>query len=815
MPMERALVVLDDPWLPEQVRFLNPVDSTQTEHRLLVTTRIRGLAHSRATCIELSMMGKDEAVALLLDVAGITKQAYQIEHPGSQWPPPAAYGLASECGLLPITLTITAQLVRSWGKGWEKAVLPLLQEEHGPREGRGATTVEERIIGAGLKSLKGEDAPAIKALFEMFAVSQEDFVHPMAVMELLWRVCCTSSTEAAGGVSARLKVRQWTQVLIDQSLLLGSSAKGVHVHDIVLTYLRGSRSVLELRALHKRVVDGLVAASTERTAATGRGFQDTGNTAKAFEGEEVDWYVCNVASYHVKQSIDPSLALVENEDLKRLLLLDDETIVRAAAVAVEMSELESLTAHFSAVEERMEAAKVAWAMGIGSGDSDRLKHGKSALDLLAQAGSATPQAQQLELDMRGTLGHRMRTGSPEKKVNTARMTELMAQNKSLRVDPLALFVMSIFPALYALFGMHPKVWDAGKIATADTVTEGFRVNSYKAFPLYAKAVEESVGARKECIRIGYELALGTLSMSFRSTEQTAEMHQRLLDEKWGRDGSIFTAGCMQYSFNRHYAIAKGIGDRLDNFLLSPTARGVAEHCGDVQQMVQLYEKHLSDIGDFVSSGVSETDASLYCAFGASSCLGLGLESLHPFGKGFVALLGSWQCTDPSECEACHESAAWAAWRAYFGEGTSSKDGLHHQFLKSHAIWHNQALLSLSLASMGTSNFDLSWLDGLPASDDTKLFDCYCAALSFANTRVTIAEVLEWQGRYKEAIRCMLSLILVIILCTDELPVAELQLCRCRNTRLLHFQCSVEGHCRAGDRSVSCGAGGACPLGRSI
>jgi hypothetical protein len=308
--------------------------------------------------------------------------------------------------------------VRSWGKGWEKAVLPLLQEEHGPREGRGATTVEERIIGAGLKSLKGEDAPAIKALFEMFAVTQEDFVHPMAVIELLWRLCCTSSTEATGGLSARLKVRQWTQVLIDQSLLLGSSAKGGHIHDIVLPYLRGTRSVLELRALQKRVVDGLVAASTERTAATGRGFQDTGNTAKAFEGEEVDWYVCNVASYHMKQSIDPLLALVGNDDLKRLLLLDDETIVRAAAVAVGISGLEMLLAHCSAAEEWIEAAKVAWAMGMVSGGSDHTKHATSALDLLAQAGSATPQVQQLELDMRGTLGHRMRTG-PEKKANTA------------------------------------------------------------------------------------------------------------------------------------------------------------------------------------------------------------------------------------------------------------------------------------------------------------------------------------------------------------------------------------------------------------
>ena len=217
------------------------------------------------------------------------------------------------------------------------------------------------------------------------------------------------------------------------------------------------RELLELRALQKRVVDGLVAASTERTAATGRGFQDTGSTAKAFEGEEVDWYVCNVASYHVKQSMNPLLALVENEDLKRLLLLDDETIVRAAAVSVGMSELEMLTANYSAAEEWMEAAKVAWAMGMMSAGSDRLKHSKSALDMLAQAGSATPQAQQFELDMRGSLAQRMRTGSPEKKVNTARMTELMAQNKSLRVDPLALYFMSIYPALVALFGMHPKM----------------------------------------------------------------------------------------------------------------------------------------------------------------------------------------------------------------------------------------------------------------------------------------------------------------------------------------------------------------------
>jgi hypothetical protein len=343
------------------------------------------------------------------------------------------------------------------------------------------------------------------------------------------------------------------------------------------------------------------------------------------------------------------------------------------------------------------------------------------------------------------------------------MTELMAQNKSLRVDPLALYYMSINPALVALFGMHPKMWDAGKIATADTVTEGFRVRIYKGGPLFAKSAEKSVGARKECIRISYVLAYSTVYMSFRSTDQTAEMHQQLLDEKWGRDGSVVTAGCMQYSFDRHHAIAKGIGNRSDNYLCFPMARGVAEHCGDVQQMVQLYEKQLIDVRDLVSSGVSEMEAPFYCVWAASSCLGRELESLHSFGKGFVALFGSWQCTGPSECEAFFESATWAAHRAYLGVGLSSKDGLHHMFLKANIIWNNQAMLSLSLASTDISSFDLSWLDGLPASDDPKLFDGYVAAYRFAITRVVIAEVLECQGRYKEAIRCMLSLILILSL----------------------------------------------------
>ena len=118
---QRALVVLDDPWMPDQVRCLNPIDGSQTEHRLLVTTRIRDLV-PKATRGELPLMGKDEAVALLLELANVDEASYSKENPSSAWPPPAAYTIAAECGLLPVTLTIAAQVVRSWGDGWGESL---------------------------------------------------------------------------------------------------------------------------------------------------------------------------------------------------------------------------------------------------------------------------------------------------------------------------------------------------------------------------------------------------------------------------------------------------------------------------------------------------------------------------------------------------------------------------------------------------------------------------------------------------------------------------------------------------------------------
>ena len=83
----------------------------------------------------------------------------------------------------------------------ETAVLPLLREEQSSDgHGSGTSSVEQRVIGAGLKAIeRAKDGAAVAKRFYMFAVTQEDFVHPIAVIELLWRSCCASEAEKQAG----------------------------------------------------------------------------------------------------------------------------------------------------------------------------------------------------------------------------------------------------------------------------------------------------------------------------------------------------------------------------------------------------------------------------------------------------------------------------------------------------------------------------------------------------------------------------------------------------------------------------------------
>jgi hypothetical protein len=415
---------------------------------------------------------------------------------------------------------------------------------------------------------------------------------------------------------------------------------------------------------------------------------------------------------------------------------------------------------------------------------------------------ATTQAQQLELDLRSSLGFTMDRKSGEKKRNAGRMEELIKDNSSLRVDPLGLYTTSVILRIFALCGMHPAFWDAGQVATEETAQEGVCMNIRKSIPLCTKAAEESVGAREESIRLVYELLNSGMYMSVRSTDEAVEVQQRCLEVKWGRDGSILTAACMGYRFERHYDISQGLAAGYDGFMQHPGGQYVAEYCGDVQQMVQIFETQLGAMQSFAKRGVPGIEIGVYWLLAAPSFTGLELQALHPFGTRVVALFESFagRCTDPSGCEEWHGSSDWSALTAKW-HGMSSKDGLHHIWLKPATILNLQAILSLSLASTNDSDFDLSWLEDLPSADDPKVHDSMAGGISFANTRVMIAEVLEWQGRHEEAVRCVSCFIytpyvLIIRLLCFRIAALHRPKYKTASISMLPRRCGQEG-CLAG------------------
>jgi hypothetical protein len=395
-----------------------------------------------------------------------------------------------------MTLSIASQVVRSWGDGWEVSVLPLLKQQHSNKSSAGGSgaalsTVEARIIGAGLKALKGEDADAIEELFVAFAVTQEDCVHSMPVIELLWRSCCVSDSSGGDDLGMRLKVRQWTQMLVDHSLLLGSFTKGVHVHDIVLTYLRNTHSPSKLRELQTRVVEELVRMSTARA------FEDTGSTSKAYAGEEVDWYVCNVGSFHIKQSMDQSVPVTENKDVARYLMISDTVLFQQTALAVGEEALEALVAHFAGKSQWVEAAKARWAVYFVS-SIQTVEMMDEVMELLEKCGpTRTSGALQLELDIIGSTKYQYKytPGSAGRAQVGARIAAI-GQNPSIRTNPWSLVMGNIYPKMLMLIGAIPPAWAGGKKVDGDSVLKGMKLWHNRAMPLMQSACDNAVGARK-------------------------------------------------------------------------------------------------------------------------------------------------------------------------------------------------------------------------------------------------------------------------------------------------------------------------------
>eukprot|EP00935_MAST-01C_sp_MAST-1C-sp1_P001221 g1221.t1 len=537
----RALVVLDDPWVPEQVRSLNPIDGSHTQHRLLVTTRMRDLV-PKATRVELPLMGEEEAVALLMDLANVEEASYLKDNPGSAWPPQAAFAISAECGLLPITLLIAAQVIRSWGSGWETAVLPLLREERGS----GTSTVEERVIGAGLQALeKNEDGSAVKKLFYAFAVTQ---------------------------------------------------------------YLRKRLSAEEMRAEHKKVVVGMAMTAAERARSTGTGLQNTGTTAKAFDGEEIDWYICNVGSFHMSHAIDPSTSPAQSADLRGWLLTEDDVLSHQAAITMGVEGLAVLAAEYVAEGAHFQAAKAKYAASkcdeVASNNRMRAPLLREAHKLLQPI--TTPESQQLRWDVLSSMAYVLQTiiadfvGSDEQVSMMAELEEL-GSNATLRRDALAEWGASAAQGIMDT-GILAYAYNDGRIIDDDDLHRHLLWSRAVGVPLLRKSRDQAIGARRECFEFlkNMLLATGPAYPHHHNSHSNAVFIRALQTEEWVKDSSGFVSSIKKMNFARHHEVSRRSALQNNGIGHVPSAYFAEKH-GDFQVAIDVFCAKRRYMADYISA----------------------------------------------------------------------------------------------------------------------------------------------------------------------------------------------------------------------
>ena len=102
--------------------------------------------------------------------------------------------------------------------------------------------------------------------------------------------------------------------------------------------------------------------------------------------------------------MDPRVSVLEDECLRRCLLGEDIILIRGAAIAVGAVELEALKAQFLAADEKVQAARVIWALRVANFATDGndvmrsiQEHERAALNCLQESGEMSKEVKQLEL----------------------------------------------------------------------------------------------------------------------------------------------------------------------------------------------------------------------------------------------------------------------------------------------------------------------------------------------------------------------------------------------------------------------------------
>ena len=330
----KVLLVIDDAWQVEHERALFCLDEA-TGSACLVTTRIGALVKGYFE-LELMQLGKEAALDLLLKAGEVEQEEVA---PSAR---AAALQAVELCGRLPLCLAIAGAMILEHADDWETWLVPALRDSHGAElrersasvgDGAEEGSVEERVLRASLRSIKVEERVGVTALFDVCACFAEDATVPAAVFDALapaiFEEVARAEAEAteraehgdrqsldAGGSPSKLggntqsrpvlkkgmsarelasSVRRWLREALRHSLLLGSIADGIRMHDLVRDYTiaRAYRRDGGLGGVQLRVVSALLSAMPEA------GFVDLTFAAEADKGTQLSFYVSQQLSHHL------------------------------------------------------------------------------------------------------------------------------------------------------------------------------------------------------------------------------------------------------------------------------------------------------------------------------------------------------------------------------------------------------------------------------------------------------------------------------------------------------------------------------------
>jgi tetratricopeptide (TPR) repeat protein len=579
---KRFFIVIDDAWDKTHERQLNCIDPVSTS-KVLVTTRIRGLVQG-CDLLALGLLEPDGAAELLLRTGGVETTAASTA---------AAEKVVALCGYLPLYIGICGGIIHEYEGDavWQAELVLMLKDDRlGVMEDGGA---DDCIVSASLSVLKDDVAESI---FLGLGLCPEDVPVPVAAVQLIHEVM-------AGNAASAVTARQSLTKLLDRNLLQGSTASGVHPHDIVREYMRRKLGGEDaIREKQRVLVRAIVAAQAD-----GGGWPGA-----------LDEYVRSSLQQHMGEALltDPvgdseAQAWVDSSDdvLNDLVARRGAEVIGASCLQAWAAEHESAEDLFTAAKRLLCASTTTEIRGsaIGLGTQSAAAAGLSdeALALLARCD--TPRSRTLEALVIGSQFGQLGFSHPSNMPRVSRMLELVAAGVDVR-SPAELVALGFTVMLLGFL----EPWGLVSVAAGNhTTLVGLEKGFDSAKPgclLFDRAIRECSDDRPlKVVAILYAmLPVSPLFLAGVKSrpEEMAFAHQSVSHERL--QFAIDT-----YDFETHFPLLMETGFRNDLFLYVDLGYLALAIHGDVplaqtylRKAVAQYEAHYDRASENVYSATA-------------------------------------------------------------------------------------------------------------------------------------------------------------------------------------------------------------------